>query len=187
MSTVFIIHGIGGSPQENWFPWMKKEIEKEGHRVIVPEFPNSDAPNLDEWMEHMKKYEDSIDEETVFIGHSLGGMFILRLLEQMQKPIKATFLVATVTGPSDGLELAPRMTTFTTPPLDEELIKKHGGTIHMLHADNDPYIVLKNAEHLAEKLGATLELIKDGGHLNTSAGYAMFPLLLENLKKLEVD
>jgi predicted alpha/beta hydrolase family esterase len=181
MSTVFIIHGIGGNPKENWFPWMKKEIESEGHRVIVPDFPNSDEPRLDEWMEHMKKYEDSIDEETIFIGHSLGGMFILRLLEHMKKPIKAVFLVAGVTGPTDGLNLAPLMTTFTTPPLEYELIKKNGGTIQMLHADNDPYISLKNAETLARKLGAIVDVIKDGGHLNASAGYTTFPLLRESI------
>lgn len=184
MSTVFIIHGIGGSPKENWFPWMKKEIESEGHCVIVPEFPNSDAPNLNEWMEHMKKYDDSIDEETVFIGHSLGGMFILRLLEQMQKPIKAVFLVAGVTGPTDGLDFAPLMTTFTTPPLDEKIIRKNGGTIHMLHTDNDPYVSLKNAETLARKLGVTVEVIKDGGHLNASAGYTTFPELRDSILAL---
>lgn len=181
MSTVFIIHGFGGSPQENWFPWMKKEIEKEGHRVIVPEFPNSDEPNLDEWREHMNKYEDSIDEDTVLIGHSLGGMFILRFLENRTKPIKAVFLVATVTGPSDGLDLAPLMTTFTTPPLNLDAIKKNGGEIHLLHGDNDPYIPYKNAEQLSKNLGATLEVVNGGGHLNASAGFEHFPKLLESI------
>ena len=144
----------------------------------------SDAPILDEWREHMKKYEDSIDEETVLVGHSLGGMFILRLLQQKQKPIKATFLVATVTGPADGLALAPRMTTFTTPPLNLDVIKKNGGRIHLLHADDDPYIVRANAEQLAKHLGATLKIINGGGHLNASAGYTTFPLLRDSILTL---
>lgn len=184
MSTVFIIHGFGGHPKENWFPWLREEVEKRGHRTIVPAFPNSDAPHLHEWLEHMKKYEDSIDEETVFVGHSLGGMFILRLLEHMTKPIKAVFLVATVTGPLDGKDFAPLMESFTTPPLDHKLIKKNGGTIHVLHTDNDPYIALKNAEDLAKNLGVTVQVIHGGGHLNASAGFTTFPILRDSILSL---
>lgn len=181
MSTVFIIHGYGGNAEENWFPWLKKEIEKEGHRVIVPNFPDSDTPNLDAWMTHMHAYEDSIDHETIFVGHSLGGMFILRLLETLQKPIKATFLVASVTGPTDGRELAPLMTTFTASPLNIDIIKKNGGSMHLLHADDDPYIELEHAKKLASKLHATITVIEGGKHLGANAGFTRFPLLLSSI------
>ena len=35
----FIIHGIYATPEANWFPWLKKELESRGNEVIVPKFP----------------------------------------------------------------------------------------------------------------------------------------------------
>lgn len=39
MANVIIIHGAYGNPEENWFPWLKKELEKLDCRVFVPKFP----------------------------------------------------------------------------------------------------------------------------------------------------
>ena len=181
MSTVFIFHGIGGNSEENWFPWLKKELESAGHRAIVPDLPHADTPKLDEWTEHMKKYEESIDNETVFVGHSLGGIFALRLLERMKSPIHATFLVATVTGPDDGLQYKSLMTTFTELPLNKETIKGNAGEIHFLHSDNDPYIPLLHVKELTKKLDGAIEVILGGEHLSAPGGHTEFPLLLEKI------
>ncbi|MBU4141279.1 hypothetical protein KKE99_00155, partial [Patescibacteria group bacterium] len=27
---IFIIHGWEGAPESNWFPWLKKQLEKQG-------------------------------------------------------------------------------------------------------------------------------------------------------------
>ncbi len=177
MSTIFIFHGIGGDSEENWFPWMKTELEKKGHRVIVPNFPHPDEPTLEEWREYMKKYHESIDEHSVFVGHSLGGLFALRLLEHMTKGIRATFLVACVTGPEDGQEYAARMITFTEAPLNDSVIRKNSIAISMFHSNNDVYIPLENAKRLAKDLGCAITMINNGGHLGTGAGYSEFPKL----------
>ncbi len=193
MSTVFIFHGIGGNSEENWFPWLKSELEAHKHRVIVPNFPHPDTPALSEWLSHMEKYADSIDDTTIFIGHSLGGVFALRLLETMKESIKATFLVASVTGPGDGLDYAPLMTSFTAAPFDWKTIRKNSKEFYVLHADNDPYITLENAEKLATNLSVDIALIEGGGHLGASAGYTEFPALrdailtLSHLRPLEAD
>ena len=32
MSSVFLFHGFGGSPDNNWFPWLTHELEAAGPR-----------------------------------------------------------------------------------------------------------------------------------------------------------
>lgn len=78
--NIFIFHGTGGYPEENWFPWLKEELEKEGMKVFVPQFPNPDKPKVSEWLNTLKEYERYLNEETILIGHSLGGIFLLRVL-----------------------------------------------------------------------------------------------------------
>ena len=94
MTTVFIIHGTGGSPQANWFPWLKQELEQLNCTVIVPQFPTPENQSLENWLRVFKNYEHLFNENSIVVGHSLGPAFLLSILENLQRPIKAAFLVA---------------------------------------------------------------------------------------------
>jgi len=180
MPTVFLFHGVGGHSQENWLPWLKGELERKSYNVIVPDFPNPDHPVLSEWSADFKNYDTLVDEHTIFVGHSLGGAFALRLLERKTTPIRACFLVASVWGVM-GNQFDPVMSTFTEPPYDWKRIRKNAKNFSVIHADNDPYIQLSQAEELATHLGIAVTLVKDGGHFNAAAGYRTFPFLLERI------
>ena len=54
---VFIIHGWDGSPQNCWFPWLKKELEKIGYKVFIPKFPTPKNQTLDNWLDVFNKYK----------------------------------------------------------------------------------------------------------------------------------
>ena len=95
MNNVFIFHGTEGYPEENWFPWLKQELEQRGCKVFVPQFPSPPivSAKIAEWFDVLKNYEQYINENTIFIGHSLGGIFTLRILEKLEHPVKAAFLL----------------------------------------------------------------------------------------------
>jgi uncharacterized protein len=184
MSNVFIFHGTGGHPKENWFPWLKEKLEKKGYKVFVPQFPTPDKPLLKPWLAELKKYQDEIDENTIFIGHSLGGMFVLRILERQEKPIKAAFIVSGPAGvkPIKFYEGDYRFNNGFE--FDWDKIKKMAKQFIVYHSDNDPFISLGNGELIAEKLGVTLTFIPNAGHFNAMAGYTKFEKLLDKIDTL---
>jgi len=182
VATVFIFHGIGGNPDENWFPWIAAELTKAGHAVRIPHFPHAGHPELREWIEHFEQYKPLLNAETILVGHSLGSTFALRLLERSPQPVRATFLVAPVWSIM-GNKFDPLITSFTAPPYHWENIRKNAGTIHVINADNDPYITLEKAQALAANLGRSVTLIRNGGHFNTEAGFMEFPQLLRMIQE----
>ena len=174
----FIFHGIYGHPQENWFPWLKKELESRGFEVIVPKFPTPINQTRESWLRVILKYEERMNNETVLIGHSLGAAFILDYLEQTNKKIKAAFLVAgyhkLINNEFDELNK-----TFVGREFNWEKIKGNCGKFFVIASDNDPYIPLGINEELAEILDGELIVVHKGGHLNKKAGFDQFPQLLE--------
>ena len=166
MATIFIFHGFGGSPEGNWIPWLTHELEAAGHTVIVPTFPHPEKPLLKEWLKEFSIYKESTDESAVLVGHSLGGSFALRYLEQAKLPVQATFLVASVFGVM-GNGTDAHITTFNVAPYDFPVIVQNGGDIHVVHSDNDPYIPLPLAEEGALNLMTAMDLIAGGEHFTT--------------------
>ena len=93
---VFIIHGWESSPESNWFPWAKRELEKLGYEVTVPVMPTPMFPKKEEWVEYIKKLVRAPDKEMLLMGHSLGVIAILRYLESLENEerINKAILVA---------------------------------------------------------------------------------------------
>lgn len=183
MSNIFIIHGVEGHPGENWFPWLQRELEVLGHRVIVPQFPTPERQTLSDWLVVFEKYKEFLTPETVVVGHSLGAAFLLNIIEKY--PVKAAFF-ASGFAEKAGNHFDPSMATFSQKAFDWEKIKNNCKNFVIFHGDNDPYIKLQKAHELAGILGVEVNVIKNGGHFNLAAGYDKFEALLEKMKPLLV-
>ena len=184
-SNIFIFHGTEGYPEENWFPWLREKLEAKGCKVIVPQFPTPLVvpAKISEWFMVLKEYEKDINEDTILIGHSLGGVFTLRILEKLEHPVKAVFLTGTPIGIMPILNYE-RDNSFSGFDFSWESIKNKAKHFDIFHSDNDPFVSLGNGEELAKKLGVELTFIANAGHFNKKAGYLNFPELLEKIETI---
>jgi len=184
--TVFIFHGTEGHPQENWFPWLKQKVEKEtGYTVIVPQFPSPPevSADVEEWFGVLKEYEDLFNEDTVIVGHSLGGVFTLRVLEKLGSKISTACFVGAPIGIRPILNY-DRDNSFSGFDFDWNTIRSNAENFIVFHSDNDPYVGLENGEQLAKHLDTELTFIPNAGHFNQKAGYTEFEELWRKLFSL---
>ncbi|HRI05686.1 MAG TPA: alpha/beta hydrolase [Candidatus Dojkabacteria bacterium] len=180
MKNFFIIHGTDGHSQENWFPWMKQQLESRGYECIVPDFPCEDGHQLSKWYGEMDKYKDNITEETIFIAHSRGVSFILNLLTDFNYKIDSLYMIG---GFIDYLWQKPNTppTSFFAKPFDYMKIKKQCSRFVNYQSDNDPYIPVEHGKKVSDVLNARYEFIPNAGHFNTAAGYTAFDVLLDDI------
>ncbi len=182
MVNIIIVHGTGGSPEGNWFPWLKGRLEKLGCRVFVPKFPTPENQSLDNWMKAFEGYAHYLDEGSIVVGHSLGPAFLLSVLEKYDVKIRAAFFVAGFAGLLGNTEFDTLNRTFVDKKFDWEKIRRSCKKFYVINSDRDPYVPIEKGESLAKNLGVELTVLKDAGHINSESGYTKFDMLLGKIK-----
>lgn len=146
--------------------------------VLTPRMPNSNNARFLEWKIWFEKLIPLLDEDIIFVGHSLGGIFLAKYLSENNYPknIKATLLVA-----------APYNTPTNHPLVDFTLITpwdkfvKQGGKIILYHSKDDQVVYFDSSKfYLKELPKATLRIFEDKGHFNTD----VFPEVIEDFKTI---
>lgn len=88
-----ILHGFTGHSDKNFIPWLKSELETRGYSVQTPELPNTEAPTEAEQVQYVLD-TCTFDEDTVLIGHSLGGVVAMKVAEKLPHTLDSLVLVA---------------------------------------------------------------------------------------------
>lgn len=179
---VFIIHGYGAKPEDNWFPWLKGELEKKGFDVFVPQMPDTDNPTLAKWLPHLQSIVGECNKNTFFVGHSLGTITILKFLESLTNGEKSGGIVL-VGGFSESIDFE-KLSSFTANPLDYSKVKKVTEKIIAIHSTDDESVPYKFAEIIRDKLGAELITMHNAGHINKKSGYLQLPEALESILQI---
>lgn len=169
MKRAFLVHRWGGSPDEGFFPWLKEKLEQNGFGVNALEMPNTENPKMEEWVPFLSEQVGECDEETYFVGHSIGCQTIMRYLESLPEDARAGGVVF-VAGwlhlnglDSDEQKIAE---PWLEMPIDFEKIKSHAKKFVAIFSENDHYVPLSDSEIFKEKLNAKIIIEKEKGHFD---------------------
>jgi predicted alpha/beta hydrolase family esterase len=186
---VIIAHGWDGYPEEGWFPWLKKELEKKGFEVLIPQLPDAANPKIQNWVPALAKAAGTPDKETYFVGHSMGCQTIARFLEKLPAGAEiggAVFVAGffkhlTNMEDDDVKEIARH---WLTAPIDFKKVRLHLNRSVAIFSDNDPYVPLDNQDDFKSKLGSDIIIEHKQGHFSGSTGTFKVPSVLESVLKL---
>ena len=184
-SRVFLIHGWGGSPQRDWLPWAKIELEKKVYDVIVPSMPDTDTPVIEPWVSYLDKLVGELRPDDILIGHSIGCQTILRYLEKTKGVANKVILVApwfTLTNLENDEAWRVADPWFTT-PIDFSKVKSKAKSFITIFSDNDSWVPYQeNRQMFEEKLGPQVITLHNRGHITGEEGSVELPELLPLLE-----
>lgn len=186
MKRAVILHGTKGDHTENWFPWLKNELEKLGYEVWVPDLPHADRPNMSRYNEFLLSQGWDF-QDNLIVGHSSGSVAILGLLQALPETAKVNTAIL-VGSFTERLAKDPSwdmLTELFYKPFDFESIKKKAGQFIFVHSDNDPFCPLEQAQELHAKLGGEFVLMPGMGHftMKLDQRFDKFPELLQLIKQ----
>lgn len=182
MNNYFIIHGSYGNPYKNWVPWLKKQLSKRKLNCIVPSFPTPYKQDYESWSKILKAYLEIgyITEDTTFITHSLGGIFIIKFILENKIKVKK---IITIAG-FNNLEFNDDMNLYNSFYVEDSQlakIKDYCQEIISIYTDNDLYVPIEDALNFVNQVNSNKILIKNAGHFNEKSGYTEFRELLKYL------
>lgn len=191
-----IIHGVSGNANENWFPWLKNVLAKKGWKVLLPNLPHADHPDVEEWNNKLKKIVSKSNNEFVVVGHSLGVPAALNLVQSLNKKVSKLILVAPVNPRQDWGKLKSAMPDldwsavkkFTDIKFNWKKISKLTNDIVFYYSDNDKYIPQASISFYKKNLpGAIFKLYSGAGHFNKPAGFTEFDELLGEMPDANIE
>lgn len=155
MKKAIIIHGYNNksefldesrpsSSNDHWIPWLQRQLLLNGIEAQTPEMPGFYEPNYEKWKDLLDKFEP--DENTMLVGHSCGGGFLVRWLSENNKKVGKVVLVAPWLDPNKKID--PNFFNFE---IDPNLVSRTDGVIIMYSTDDNPQI-FKSIDILKSKI-----------------------------------
>lgn len=182
MQNYIILHGSFGSKNDNWFPWLKNEIQRtlrERERVIVPQMPvGIGKQNFENWSKEFDKL--NINDQTTIIAHSIAPIFVCKYLIKNKIKVKKLIFVC---GFNNYLGIDPDYDAVNKSMFIDNFsdVKSYCDDIICFYSDNDPYVKFEIEKNFADKLTKNQHIIKNGGHINSESGFKKFEEILKYL------
>jgi hypothetical protein len=121
-----------------------------------------------------------MDADTLIIGHSTGAVCAMRLMEEYD--VAGCVLVAAYhTDLGDDEE---KESGYFSRPWDYEAMKKHTPWVLQFHSENDQFVPLAEAEHVARQLGTEFHVTSHDEHYEQESSPIMEAALREKLESI---
>lgn len=177
MKVIFIPGNGGGGPNDNWFPYLKKELEKLDVEVVASEFPDSYLARESYWVPFLRDNLKA-DEQSILVGHSSGAIAAMRLAET-DKLLGSVLVGAYHTDLGMSTE---KESGYFNRLWNWEPIVKNQQWIIQFASINDPWIPIEEARFVHKKLNTEYHEFMDQGHFGGDYNKPTFPELFEALK-----
>ena len=150
------LHAYKASSKDDFWPWLKNQIEQRGGRVFAPDLPNPSEPDIEEQVKFVMEKHD-FNSKTIVVTHSLGGVLAMKLLPKLNQKIHKLIMVAPPlrTEFLDGKKRPP-LEKATDWVFDFENIRKNADSIVVLRDTKDHIVPPNHPQEIAEKLSASL-------------------------------
>jgi uncharacterized protein len=158
MNRIILLHGKDKCPTDIWYQSFKQDCVEAGMVCDIPELPGGEVPVLSEWLAVLDSMKP--DEDTILVGHSRGGMAILRWLETPDRKIRRVILVA-----ANSANIKDRAKgDFYTGPYDFATIRSNCKDFVVLQSKDDQWVPYQAGLENADGLQAKLIIFEDMGH-----------------------
>ena len=189
MKTIYLVHCWGGTSKDGWYPWIKEEISGEHINVETFDMPNTDKPDIKEWIDNLEKKVLNLDENTYFIGHSIGCQTIMRYLEKKDVSKIGGMLFVT-----PWLDLLPKAIEdeesyniaypWLNEPISFDKIKNFTNNIYCIFSDDDYFVSLEQEKEFKNKLDANTIIVSNKGHISQDDNVYELQEILDLSKKM---
>lgn len=186
MTKFLILHGVGETPNSNWYMWLKGYLIGQQNKVWLPQLPSSSKPETKKFNKILlsnKKFV--LDEDTIIIGHSTGGVAALSLLQNMpkNKSVKAAIIVGVFKDYLDWNALDGLYNLS----YDFDLIKSHCQKIIFIHSNDDPQSPIEHIHKMVEQTSGELITLENQGNFSISYDdkFKKFPEILNVIETIK--
>ena len=149
--------------------------------------PNTNIPIIKEWVDYLSSLVSELDEQTYFVGHSVGCQTILRYLETQAGKKAGGCVFVAAWFKLEGLESEEEeriAEPWMRNDIDYEKILSKTRNITVINSTNDEFgAVEENKRLFEERLSAKVIILENRGHFTESDGATQLPEALEELEK----
>lgn len=189
MNKIYIVHCWDGTKDDGWYPWLDKQLSNENNIVYRFDMPNTTSPDIDEWVSFLDSKVESLDENTFFVGHSIGCQTIMRYLQTKNMcKIGGILFVAPWLELLDFAIEDEESYNVAKPwlntKIDFEKVKQFTNNINCIFSDNDYFVSLDQKDKFEKLLDAKTIVVSGKGHISQDDGVYELKEILEECKNM---